>query len=235
MSTLPREAWRPVVGHEKTYSVSSLGRVRRDAPAHGARPGRVLTAWAGRGGRKMVTLSTGNVRSAHSVHRLVALAFLGPCPDGVEVNHIDGDPTNNVVPNLEYVTRAENMAHAAQLGLTAAGERHGLTEMTNTRARRIRLLATRYDNKTLSTRLGISESAIGRLVRGETFMGAGGPIQRRTGRGSTHHNAKLTEANVREARSRFAQGETLASIAREFGVTDGAIRGIVRRRTWRHI
>lgn len=42
------------------------------------------------------------------IHRLVAEAFLGKCPDGVEVDHIDGHRWNNALSNLDYITRGEN-------------------------------------------------------------------------------------------------------------------------------
>lgn len=49
-----------------------------------------------------------------SLHRLVALAFIpNPNPEiYIEVNHIDGNPENNEVSNLEWVTKSENMIHA---------------------------------------------------------------------------------------------------------------------------
>lgn len=43
------------------------------------------------------------------VHQLVARAFIGPCPPGLEVRHKDGNPANNHIDNLEYGTRADNM------------------------------------------------------------------------------------------------------------------------------
>jgi len=44
------------------------------------------------------------------VHRLVAAAFIGPCPDGLQVRHLDGNPSNNNVINLAYSTAKENNA-----------------------------------------------------------------------------------------------------------------------------
>lgn len=52
------------------------------------------------------------VKRSVGMHRLVAAAFIGPCPDGLEVNHKDGDKKNNRVENLEYVTHRENILHA---------------------------------------------------------------------------------------------------------------------------
>jgi hypothetical protein len=46
------------------------------------------------------------------VHRLLAQYFLGGVPEGHEVNHIDGNPTNNALSNLEVITHAENIQHA---------------------------------------------------------------------------------------------------------------------------
>jgi len=45
------------------------------------------------------------------VHRLVVESFIGPIPDGLEVNHKDLNKHNNNVSNLEIVTRRENIIH----------------------------------------------------------------------------------------------------------------------------
>lgn len=51
------------------------------------------------------------------VHQLVAGAFLGACPEGLEINHIDGNQLNNRMENLEYITHRENILHAHRTGL----------------------------------------------------------------------------------------------------------------------
>lgn len=57
------------------------------------------------------------------VHLLVAAAFMGPTPNGLEVNHIDGVKANCATSNLEFVTHSANMKHAYALGLNPG---HGL-------------------------------------------------------------------------------------------------------------
>lgn len=50
------------------------------------------------------------------VHRLVLMAFIGPCPQGMEGCHYDGDRTNNTLKNLRWDTKAANIADSKRLG-----------------------------------------------------------------------------------------------------------------------
>jgi hypothetical protein len=119
------EEWRAVVGFEGLYEVSSLGLVRRVGNAAksgngrggGARLGRVLALTPHNGGYVHVQLWKDGTPTTRLVHLVVAAAFLGPCPDGLEVNHEDGDKSNCAVTNLEYLTRPENLRHAYRTGL----------------------------------------------------------------------------------------------------------------------
>lgn len=104
------EKWRPIVGYEDRYEVSDLGWVRSLR-----RPG-MLTPWAFSNGYRAVTLWDGTRYRRHSIHRLVLAAFVGPCPPGQEVRHINGDPADNHLENLAYGTRAENNADTVRHG-----------------------------------------------------------------------------------------------------------------------
>lgn len=120
------EEWRPVVGYKGHYSVSSLGRVRSEAKGKGfRRSSLIMTAVINPNGRERLTLCKNGVKTFHSVHKLVAEAFLGPKPNGLVTNHRDGNKLNNRLSNLEYVTSAENEQHAVRLGLKASGLRSG--------------------------------------------------------------------------------------------------------------
>lgn len=99
------------------YEVSNLGRIRRAKPGRNARVGRILKTCPNSVGYPQVDITYSGNRKTRAVHRIVAEAFLGPCPVGMQVNHIDGDKTNNNVSNLEYVTGIENAHHAMRTGL----------------------------------------------------------------------------------------------------------------------
>lgn len=99
--------WRPIGGFEGYYEVSSDGQVRSAMRRKGSKGG-VLKAGTTKAGYKLVSLWRDGRGLSCNVHRLVAAAFLGPCPPGMEVRHMDGDPANNVATNLRYGTSSEN-------------------------------------------------------------------------------------------------------------------------------
>lgn len=108
------EQWRQVVGYEGYYEVSNWGRVRSVARGQGRRTGRLLNAHKNHDGYLLVPLTKDRKRSDFGIHRLVLAAFGGRCPAGKEVDHIDGNRANNLVLNLRYVSRSQNLAAAYQ-------------------------------------------------------------------------------------------------------------------------
>src|SRR4051794_38431819 len=67
-------------------------------------------------GHCTVELGRDNIRF---IHRLVLEAFVGPCPDGLECRHLDGDPGNNLLSNLKWGTRLENFQDSVKHGTAA--------------------------------------------------------------------------------------------------------------------
>jgi hypothetical protein len=96
--------WVPVYGIEG-FEVSASGAVRRKST------GKLLTESVSGSGYRKVTFHEDGKRAQKLVHRIVCQSFLGP-QEGKEVNHIDGDKTNNQLENLEWVTRSENEIHS---------------------------------------------------------------------------------------------------------------------------
>jgi hypothetical protein len=67
--------------------------------------------------RRYPSVRLGKSSKSHSVHRLVASAFIPNPTNKAQVNHKDGVKTNNHVDNLEWMTASENMKHAVDTGL----------------------------------------------------------------------------------------------------------------------
>jgi hypothetical protein len=110
------EEWRPIPGFDG-YEASSLGRIRsfrrRTTP-------RVLKP-SPTGGYGYLAVCLRDSTSARgertrSVHGLVAAAFYGPRPDGLEVRHLNGNGLDNRIANLEYATHVENIRDKARHG-----------------------------------------------------------------------------------------------------------------------
>lgn len=110
------EVWKPVVGYEGWYEVSSQGRVKslERVFARGAvQQERIMRAHIQRGadgkaGRVTAALCVAGKPRTHLVHHLVLEAFVGPRPDGLEACHWDGDAANNAVENLRWDTHVAN-------------------------------------------------------------------------------------------------------------------------------
>lgn len=112
------EEWRSVSSFEGIYSISNLGRLRRDKADRGSVVGRILKPKTNSAnGYNYYILSLKCKKITFSVHKLVCAAFIGPRPPGYEINHKDGIKTNNALSNLEYVTPKQNCAHACENGL----------------------------------------------------------------------------------------------------------------------
>lgn len=122
------EEWVPCREFPDHYEISSLGRVRRKLATSGGRAGRVRKGVTHRTGYVQFMLSAANRQYMRDGHRLVADAFLGPIPPGMQVNHKNGDKGDNRVENLEVVSNGENRAHSYRvLGVRpngAFGERN---------------------------------------------------------------------------------------------------------------
>lgn len=172
------ERWRPVYGWP-LYEASSIGRVRRaGAGSHGgARVGHVLRVFwhTDKYGYGYVTLSRGTKASRVTlgVQKVVALAFLGPCPQGREAAHRDHDPRNNRPTNLEYQTHLENMQASARLGRVNRGEQHPKVRLSAVLVRRIRQEYRRGSRTAgtpaLARKYGVKTATVGHALVGRTW------------------------------------------------------------------
>lgn len=100
------EEWRDIVGYEGLYKVSDEGNVMS------IRSGKNKTIYADIRGYKRVTLYKNSVGKKLRVHRLVCFSFLPNENNDPYVNHKDGNPSNNNLENLEWISHGDNIKHA---------------------------------------------------------------------------------------------------------------------------
>ena len=116
------------------YKVYEDGTIESYKKRHGHQyiitdyPTRILKPYVSRKGYLKVDISS-KPRKSMSVHRLVALAFIPNVENKPQVNHIDGEPTNNNVSNLEWCSEKENVNHAFKNNLIKISTRVKIRKM----------------------------------------------------------------------------------------------------------
>lgn len=120
------EEWRDIKGYEGYYKISNKGRVKSFVGWDGRKyvhREKLLKPYIEETGnnysRLVIGLNKKKKREEFKVHQLVARAFIPNPKNRKEINHIDGNPFNNKVENLEWCTHGENMIHAIKTGLKA--------------------------------------------------------------------------------------------------------------------
>jgi hypothetical protein len=112
---MENEIWKDIPGYQGYYKVSNQGRVKSlnrldcmGRVVHGC----IMKLDVQKNKYVKVSLHIDSIIRRCWVHRLVAMAFLPTTPERRQVNHIDGNPSNNNLSNLEWCTQSENIQHS---------------------------------------------------------------------------------------------------------------------------
>lgn len=126
---LPNEIWKDIEGYNGLYQISNFGRVKsltRISSYYNAlygkekqriRKAHIMKTHTPKNRYTSVVLTKNGVEKTFTIHRLVAEAFIPNLENKEQVNHIDGNKSNNCVDNLEFCTPSENNKHAFDTGL----------------------------------------------------------------------------------------------------------------------
>lgn len=132
--------------------------------------GKQLYVHVNKKGYNFVRLKWGGKGRTMLVHRVIAELFI-PNPDNLpEVNHKDGNKSNNNHWNLEWCTRKHNVEHAVATGLHHRGQSSGQSKLTNDQAEQLRGLHRQgWLQKDLATRFGITQARVSDIVHHKTY------------------------------------------------------------------
>lgn len=134
------EEWRPVIGYEGFYEVSSLGRVKRlIGGSSNTFPGKILKpdSCKPKHGYRIHFCKDGKERS-FMLGRIVLEAFVGPRPANHECNHKDFDTSNNRASNLEWATHYDNIRWSTDAGRMVRGIEHPQSKLDPEAVRNMR-------------------------------------------------------------------------------------------------
>lgn len=183
---MTEEIWKDIPGFEGRYQVSNLGKVKSldrktiKKDSHGGlciqqSKGMPLKQFLN-GGRKgtkypfVVLTVSHSIQKSYNVHRLVALVFVDNPEGKLEVNHKDGDKSNNNANNLEWCTRKENVAHSVKSGLffTMNGVHSNCKVSLETIIQVKKELANGIDRKSIAKKYNLNLDTVKHIFLGKT-------------------------------------------------------------------
>ena len=163
------EIWKDIQGYEGLYQVSNLGRVKN------LKRNKILKSIISSQGYITRQLYKNKIPKNVRIHRLVAEAFIPNPENKPQVNHIDGNKTNNCVSNLEWVNQCENMQHAVKNNLFTRlyGENARYRKLTNDAVLYIRKHYIKRDRlfgaTALALKFGVSIGMISYIASGKSW------------------------------------------------------------------
>ena len=157
------ERWE-VYPSDPRYEVSTQGRIRRIDTGRQRRlvPNK-------KGYLTLMTTEKGRNRLRY-VHRIVAETFLGPCPPGYEVSHLDGNRSHNWIGNLAYESHSRNMSRRVDHGTDCHGGRNPSAKLTAPQVQEIRArLREGVSPRELGKEFGVSRATVERIRNGVSW------------------------------------------------------------------
>lgn len=178
-----KEQWRFIKGFEYRYSVSTLGRVRAETRIcfnnrygyYTLKP-KLLKPCLNNKSYLTVTLAKNGRSFPRLVHRLVAEAFLLNPDNKPQINHIDGDRTNNNVDNLEWCSQSENNLHSykelGRIKIGLKGKKSTLSKIV-LQIKDNNIIAEFYGTYEAERKTGIARQSIGKVANGKLKQAGG--------------------------------------------------------------
>lgn len=162
------EIWAYVEGTNGLYQVSTLGRVKS---LHYEKERIMKPSFRKRDKRYQLTFHINKKPITVKPHRLVAETFIQNPNNYEEVNHIDGNPLNNELSNLEWCTREQNLEHSLKTALNNPDKKTSVRKLNEKQV--IKLIddynSKKFTTAELSKKYGISRAVIRDIMKGKSY------------------------------------------------------------------
>lgn len=175
---LTNEIWKPIIGYEGLYEVSSLARIRTVERIFIKINGqkivikeRILKQGLNTAGYLSVGIYRNTKSTSTRVHRIFATAFIPNPQSKPNINHINGVKTDNRIENLEWCTQKENIQHAFRTGLVNnTGINNGQCLLNEKKVLAIKkLLLSGITQKEIAGKYSVTRSCILKIHRKESW------------------------------------------------------------------
>jgi hypothetical protein len=164
------EQWKNLPGYEGIYKVSDKGRIKSLArsDAKGNRLKEKIMSICTSGRYPCISLCKNGRQKTKHIHPLILLAFVGPCPEGMECCHNNGVKSDNRLTNLRWGTHSENQLDAVKHGthVDHKGEKNAGAKLTEAEVLKIRELykSGKWTKLKLSNKFNVSSAHIYSII-----------------------------------------------------------------------
>lgn len=168
------EIWKPVVGFESFYEISSESRIKSLARIDSRgfnRKERMMNPHKDSHGYYVVGLTVNGKTSYRKVHQLLLEAFVGPRPSSEHVGrHLNDNPADNSLLNLAWGTHQENKDDSVRNDSHSRGERNRHAVLNETQVREVKVLkGLGKSDKELAAIFGVTRGTINKISTGRTW------------------------------------------------------------------
>jgi hypothetical protein len=227
------EEWKDITQH---YAVSNYGRVFSALNKIILRQS--LDGW----GYPCVTIERYGIKGTVKVHILVAQMFCSKPTNATEVNHDDGDKTNNYYKNLIWCTHQQNVQHAYDKGLMPKGQDKPLAKLTNEHVEQIKLmLAAGKADPEIAKQFNVHNASINLIrklkswkhIRPDLTFPFNSPGKAGASKG-TDRGVKLNAADIPQIRLLHLARHSYREIGNAFGVAAKTIESVILGKSWKN-
>lgn len=159
----------PIPSAPGYYADIHDGEIWSTKSRHGKVAARKLASADLKGYRQVALHLDGRLRSKR-VHRLVCEAAWGPCPEGMECRHLNGDRADNRAENLAWGLPADNYRDQIEHGRAARGLSHGQSRLTDDQVADIRRMRQAgMSGPEIAKRFGIRKQTVYQIASGQRW------------------------------------------------------------------